>query len=223
MIDAKQRAENIINVFDKVYPDTACSLEYHDPLQLLISTQLSAQCTDERVNKVTKSLFKKYRNVHDFALADVSELEDDIKSTGFFRNKARNIINCCNMLIDKFNGQVPGNMEDLLKLPGVGRKTANLVLGDIFGIPGIVVDTHAGRLARRIGFTKFEDPVKVEFDLLEVISPEKQTGFCHQLVHHGRAVCKARKPDCINCPIQNLCDFGSAILNKEGNAFGIVE
>jgi len=207
-MDKKQRVTEIIKIFDELYPDAGCTLDYKDPLQLLISTQLAAQCTDERVNIVTKTLFKKYTSVYDFAEADVSELENDIKSTGFYRNKARNIINCCKMIIEKFDGKVPGNMEDLLKLPGVGRKTANLVLGDIFGIPGIVVDTHANRLSNRIGLTSNSDPVKVEYDLMKVVPEKDWSKFCHQLVYHGRAVCNARKPKCSECRIIDYCDYG---------------
>ncbi len=207
-MDVKQRALEIIKIFDEIYPDAGCSLTYEDPLQLLIATQLSAQCTDERVNQVTPDLFRKYKNAHDFANADVRELEQDIKPTGFFRNKARNIIGCCRMIVEQFGGKVPDNMEDLLKLPGVGRKTANLVLGDIFGVPGIVVDTHVGRLSRRMGFTRHDDPVKVEFDLMKILPREKWTRFCHQMIYHGRKYCKARKPDCSACPVKSLCDYG---------------
>jgi len=207
-MDNKQRAVEIIKVFDKIYDDAECTLKYTDPLQLLIATQLAAQCTDERVNIVTETLFKKYKNVHDFANADVAELEQDIRPTGFFRNKARNIINCCKMIINDFGGEVPNTMEDLLKLPGVGRKTANLVLGDIFGIPGIVVDTHAKRLSQRMGFTKNEDPEKIEYDLMEIVPKENWSKFCHQLVYHGRAICNARKPKCDECPIRQYCDYG---------------
>ena len=157
------------------------------------------------MNIVTRTLFKKYKDVYDFANADLKELEQEIKSTGFYRNKTRNIINCCRMIIDKFEGKVPGNIDDLLKLPGVGRKTANLLLGDVFGIPGIVVDTHAKRLSRRLGLTVSEDPVKIESDLMQIV-PQKDWGkFCHQLVYHGRAVCTARKPKCGICGIRNLC------------------
>lgn len=202
-----ERALKIIEIFDVVYKDAKCSLEYKDPLQLLIATQLAAQCTDERVNKVTPALFLKYPDVQAFAEADQLELEDCIKSTGFFRNKAKNIINCCKLLIVRYNGIVPSTMEQLLELPGVGRKTANLILGDIFGIPGIVVDTHAKRLTKRMGFTKNEDPTKVEYDLMKVIPEEKWTDFCHKLVYHGRAVCNARKPLCDICPICLFCDF----------------
>ncbi len=207
-MDKKHEVAEIIKEFDKLYPEAVCSLEYRNPLELLISTQLAAQCTDARVNIVTKTLFEKYRDVNAFANADLSELEREIRSTGFYHNKARNIINCCKMIIEKFNGQVPGNLKDLLTLPGVGRKTANLVLGDVFNIPGVVVDTHAKRLSKRIGLTEHDDPTKVEFDLMKKV-PEKDWGkFCHQLVYHGRAVCNARKPKCSECSIINYCDFG---------------
>ena len=152
-----------------MYLDAACTLDYKDPLQLLVATQLAAQCTDARVNIVTRELFKKYRTVYDFASADLGELEQDIKSTGFYRNKAKNIIAACKMIIDDFGGNVPRDMESLLKLPGVGRKTANLLLNDCFGIPGIVVDTHAGRLSKRMGLTENDDPVKIEYDLMKII------------------------------------------------------
>jgi endonuclease III len=208
-VTKKQRVNEIIKQFDELYAEAECSLEYNDPLQLLISTQLAAQCTDARVNIVTKTLFQKYKNVHDFANADLQELEQDVKSTGFYHNKARNIINCCCMLINEYDGRVPGNMEDLLKLPGVGRKTANLVLGDIFGVPGVVVDTHAKRLSNRIGLTRNEDPEKVEYDLMKVVPKKHWSKFCHQLVYHGRAVCNARKPNCEGCTIRRYCDFGS--------------
>jgi endonuclease-3 len=208
-MDNKQQVIEIIKIFDQIYNEAECSLEYRDPLQLLISTQLAAQCTDARVNLVTESLYKKYRNVYDFASADIGELEQDIKSTGFYHNKARNIKNCCRMIIDKFGGKVPDNMEDLLKLPGVGRKTANQVLGDAFGVPGIVVDTHAIRLSNRIGLTKNSDPEKIEYDLMEVVPREYWSKFCHQLVYHGRAVCNARKPKCELCGIREYCNFGS--------------
>ncbi|RCX12971.1 DNA-(apurinic or apyrimidinic site) lyase /endonuclease III [Anaerobacterium chartisolvens] len=206
-MNENERIDNIIKEFDLLYNDAQCSLEYKDPLQLLISTQLAAQCTDARVNMVTETLFQKYKNVFDFAGADIEELEQDIRSTGFYRNKARNIINCCRMLIEKYDGRVPGNMDDLLKLPGVGRKTANLVLGDIFGIPGIVVDTHAKRLANRIGLTQNSDPEKIEYDLMDIIPREYWSKFCHQLVYHGRAVCVARKPQCGICTIKSYCDY----------------
>jgi len=205
----KQRVLKIIEKFDEMYPDADCSLEYMEPLQLMIATQLAAQCTDARVNIVTKDLFQKYRTVQDFAQAVQEELEQDIKSTGFYHNKARNIIAACEMLITDFGGSIPSNLEDLLKLPGVGRKTANLVLNDCFGVPGIVVDTHAKRLSNRIGLTVNEDPEKIEYDLMKVVPVEHWGSFCHQLVYHGRAVCNARKPLCGECDIQTYCKYGT--------------
>lgn len=201
----KLRALEIIKVFETVYKDADCTLDYTSPLQLLIATQLAAQCTDARVNLVTPALFDRYKTVHDFANADEEELSSYIRSTGFFRNKTKNIIACCKKLISDFGGEVPKTMNELLTLPGVGRKTANLVLGDIFGIPGIVVDTHATRLSNRMGLTTNKDPYKIELDLLKIIPPEYQSSFCHQLVFHGREYCNARKPECDICPIKALC------------------
>ena len=201
----KQRVLDMISIFDKVYDDADCTLDYKDALQLLIATQLAAQCTDARVNIVTKDLFKKYPDVYAFAYADELELQNDIRSTGFFRNKARNIIGCCRMLIDQYNGEVPGSMDELLKLPGVGRKTANLVLGDFFGIPGVVVDTHATRLSNRMGLTTNKDPYKIELDLQKVVPQSHWASFCHQLVYHGREYCMARSPKCDICPVNHIC------------------
>ena len=200
-----ERAEKIFEVFGKVYDDADCTLEYKTALELLIATQLAAQCTDARVNMVTPALFAKYPDVYAFANADELELREDIRSTGFFRNKAKNIIGCCRMLIDDFGGEVPNNMDDLLKLPGVGRKTANLVLGDFFGIPGVVVDTHATRLSNRMGLTSQKDPYKIELDLQKLLPPKDWADFCHCLVYHGRAYCTARAPKCDVCPIAHLC------------------
>ena len=208
----KDRVQHIINELDGLYPIAECSLTYQDPLQLLIATQLSAQCTDARVNIVTKDLFVKYKTVQDFAEAVIEELEEDIRSTGFYKNKARNIIACCRKIISDFKGVVPDSMDKLLTLPGVGRKTANLVLGDIYGIPGIVVDTHAKRLSNRLGLTKEHDPVKIEFDLMKIIPKKIWSRFSHQLVLHGRAVCKARKPDCELCTLREYCFFGKGSL-----------
>lgn len=210
----KERVLKIIEELGTLYPMTGCTLRYSDPLQLLIATQLAAQCTDERVNIVTKSLFKKYRTVEDFAGADIKELEDDIRSTGFYRNKARNIIACYQKIIADYEGKVPDTMEKLLSLPGVGRKTANVVLGNAFGIPGIVVDTHAKRLSRRLGLTREEDPVKIEFDLMKIVPKDKWTIFSHMLVFHGRAVCKARSPECGSCTIRPYCVFGNKKTEK---------
>jgi len=206
-MDMKQKVDGIIEKLEEMYPDAGCSLEYKDPMQLMIATQLAAQCTDARVNIVTKDLFQKYKTVDDFANADLHELEEDIKSTGFYHNKAKNIIAACKMIISDFGRNVPSDMESLLKLPGVGRKTANLLLNDCFGIPGVVVDTHAKRLSRRIGLTKNEDPEKIEYDLMKIIPKEKWGRFCHQLVYHGRAVCNARKPLCEECQIREYCQY----------------
>ena len=201
----RQRVKDISAIFGKIYSDADCTLEYTTALELLIATQLAAQCTDARVNIVTKDLFVKYPDVYAFANADELELQEDIRSTGFFRNKARNIIACCRMLIDEYNGKVPEKMEELLKLPGVGRKTANLVLGDFFGIPGVVVDTHATRLSNRMGLTTNQDPYKIELDLQKIVPQDEWADFCHKLVYHGREYCNARKPKCEICPIAHIC------------------
>ncbi|MBQ2890841.1 MAG: endonuclease III [Clostridia bacterium] len=201
----KERVEKIIDVFEKVYGDADCTLDYSSALELLIATQLAAQCTDARVNLTTPALFKKYPDVYAFAYANELELREMIKSCGFYKNKAKNIIGCCQKLISDFGGEVPSTMDELLSLPGVGRKTANLVLGDIFGIPGIVVDTHATRLSNRFGLTTHKDPYKIELDLMKVVPKDKWSWFCHCLVEHGRAYCKAQKPDCQNCPMAEFC------------------
>ena len=205
--DLKYRAKEISSILFRTYPEATCSLNYDKPLELLIATMLAAQCTDERVNIVTKDLFKKYTSVHDYANANHEELEQDIKSTGFYRNKAKNIIGCCKKLIKDFGGKVPDNMEDLLSLPGVGRKTANVVLGNIYGIPGVIVDTHCKRLSNRMGLTDKEDPEKIEFELMKVVPRDNWTAFSNSLVYHGRAICDARKPKCGQCPVANYCDF----------------
>lgn len=201
----KERVDRMRQLLDEAYPEVKCSLNYSNPLEMLIATQLSAQCTDARVNIVTETLFKKYRNVEDFANADYEELCNDIKSAGFYRNKAKNIILCCQRLIDVYGGEVPDTMEDLTSLAGTGRKTANLVLGDIFGKPAVVVDTHCKRIAKRIGLTSNDDPTKVEMDLKKIVPPDYQLRMCHQFVAHGRAVCTARKPKCAVCPIAEVC------------------
>lgn len=211
----KERAAKVIEIFNRIYPDTKCTLNYDTPLQMLIATQLSAQCTDARVNIVTETLFKKYRTCQDFANADYEALCNDIRSTGFYRNKAKNIIMCSKRLIDVYNSQVPDNMEDLLTLPGTGRKTANLVLGDIFGKPAVVVDTHCMRLSKRIGLTSNDTPEKIEFDLKKIVPPEFQLSLCHQLVNHGRLVCTARSPKCEICEIKELCKSYSKIKKEK--------
>ena len=201
----RARALSIIKTLEGLYGEAQCDLSACDPLLLLVSTQLAAQCTDERVNAVTETLYQKYKCARDFAEADASELENEIRPTGFFRNKARNIINCCRMLVEKHGGEVPRTMGELLELPGVGRKTANLVLGDAFGTPGIVVDTHAGRLARRMGFTGQTDPEKVEADLAKIVPKDCWIEFGHLMVYHGRAACTARKALCDACAASPDC------------------
>jgi len=193
--------------FDILYGNAECSLIYGDALQLLVATQLSAQCTDKRVNIVTRELFKKYKNAVDYANADFEVFAIDIKSTGFYNNKAKNIIACCKMILERFGGGVPNNMADLTALPGVGRKTANLILGEIFRIPGVVVDTHAKRLSNRIGLSANKNPEKIEYDLMKTVPKEKWTIFSHQLVYHGRQICIARKPLCERCTIRTMCNY----------------
>ncbi len=200
-----ERIDDIIKRLETLYPEAECSLDYVDPLQLLISTQLAAQCTDARVNMVTPALFARYPDAKAFAEADVHELEELIKSTGFYHNKAKNIIACCQRLCAVYDGQVPETMEELLSLAGVGRKTANLVLGDAFGKPAVVVDTHCIRLSNRLGLTIQKEQEKIEKDLRAILPPDKSNDFCHRLVLHGRAVCNARKPKCDICTLSDLC------------------
>ncbi|MCC6158238.1 MAG: endonuclease III [Deltaproteobacteria bacterium] len=199
------RAKKIWAILHEDYPAAECALHFRQPLDLLVATILSAQCTDERVNQVTKSLFKTYRSARDYANADIGELEDAVRSTGFFRNKAKNIQAMAQVLLANFNGEVPKTLDELVTLPGVGRKTANVVLGNAFGVPGITVDTHLGRLSRRMGFTEHDDPVKVEFDLMDLIPREDWTHFSHAMIWHGRRVCASRKPNCAACRIGSLC------------------
>jgi endonuclease-3 len=201
----RRRAGRIVRSLARLYPDAACGLRHADPLQLLVATILSAQCTDARVNQVTPALFARYPDARAFAAADPPELEKLIQSTGFFRNKARNIIGCCRALVQRHGGSVPATMEELVPLPGVGRKTANVVLGDAFGTPGITVDTHVGRLSRRLGLTAETDPVKVERDLMRLVPRKEWTPFSHRLIFHGRQVCHARRPDCAGCGLADLC------------------
>jgi endonuclease-3 len=202
---ARQRAFRIQRTLAELYPDAHCALHYADPLQLLVATILSAQCTDERVNKVTPALFSRFPDAEAYASADVGELERMIQSTGFFRNKARNIRACCRILVEKHGGQVPQTMEELVPLPGVGRKTANVILGNAFEIPGIPVDTHVGRLSRRMGLSEHDDPVKVESDLMALIQKDEWTMFGHRMIFHGRQVCQSRKPKCDACVLKKIC------------------
>ena len=199
----------IVNELKALYPDSICSLDYPKPYELLFAVRLAAQCTDERVNKVTPALFARYPTLESLAEADVSEVESYIHSTGFFRAKARDIVAASQMLLSEFGGKVPDNMDDLLRLPGVGRKTANLILGDVYNTPGVVVaDTHCIRISGKLGLTDgTKDPAKVEQQLRAILPPEESNNFCHRLVLHGRAVCMARKPDCPNCTLRPWCDF----------------
>jgi endonuclease-3 len=200
------RLRRIIAGLRKTYPEAHCELSHSKPLELLIATILSAQCTDKRVNIVTTELFKKYRSAADFANADLAQLEQDIKSTGFYHNKAKSIKTCCQALVEKHGGNVPRTMEELTELGGVGRKTANVVLGNAFGInAGVVVDTHVARLSQRLGLTGENDPAKIEQELMKLVPQEQWTLFSHWLIWHGRRRCDARKPDCPDCEIKSLC------------------
>jgi endonuclease-3 len=204
--EAKRHASRIVKALRAEYPAAECALVHDNPLQLLIATILSAQCTDERVNIVTKELFQKYRTAEDFARAPLAGLERAIQSTGFFRNKARNIKGCCQQLVEQYGGQVPRDLEALVALPGIGRKTANVVLGTAFGIPsGVVVDTHVTRLSYRLGLTQQTDAVKIEQDLMALLPRKEWIDFSHRLIHHGRRVCIARRPKCQQCVLAKWC------------------
>ena len=203
--EKKVRAKAIYRQLTKNYPNVRCELDYNSAFQLLVATVLSAQCTDKRVNQTTPALFKKYPNPKKMAKADLKEIQKLVKSTGFFRAKAKNIKSLSNKIMEEFDGDVPSNLEDLIALPGVGRKTANVVLGHAFGIPGITVDTHFGRLSRRFGWSKQSDPVKVEFEVGELIHEKEWTNLSQRMIWHGRRVCHARKPACGACPLAKLC------------------
>jgi endonuclease-3 len=201
-----ERVAAILAKLDEAYPAATCELTHENPFQLLISTILSAQCTDVRVNQVTQTLYNKYKGPKDFAYANPSELEQEIRPTGFFRNKTKSIMGASKELLEKFNGQVPKTMEEILTLPGVARKTGNVVLGSGYGIAsGVVVDTHVIRLSRRLDLTKHEDPKKIEQDLIRIIPRDSWIKFSHQLIWHGRRVCVARKPRCIDCNLESIC------------------
>ncbi|HEY7181998.1 MAG TPA: endonuclease III [Blastocatellia bacterium] len=209
----KERAGQIIRALKKSYPQAACALNHANPFELLIATILSAQCTDERVNIVTANLFRKYRRPEDYASVAREELERDINSVTFFRNKAKSIQEASRLLIEKHDGQVPRTLEDLVELPGVGRKTANVVLGTAFGIPtGVVVDTHVSRLSQRLGLTKNKQPEKIEADLIELLPQKEWIDFSHRLIWHGRRICQARKPACEKCGLEKFCP--SSTLKK---------
>ena len=205
MPEKKVRAKVIYRQLSKSYPNVRCELDYKNAFQLLVATVLSAQCTDKRVNQTTPALFKKYPNPQKMAKAEVRDIQKLVKSTGFFRAKAKNIKGLSNKIMEKFDGKVPSNLENLITLPGVGRKTANVVLGHAFGIPGITVDTHFGRLSRRFGWSKQNNPVKVEFEVGELIPKKEWTNLSQRMIWHGRRVCHSRKPACGACALAKLC------------------
>jgi endonuclease-3 len=212
--DKQERTKKIIAGLRRAYPDAHCELNYSNALELLVATILSAQCTDKRVNMVTAELFKRYRTARDYADAPLADLEQGIKTTGFFRNKAKNIQACCRKLVEKHSGEVPHTMEELRHLDGVGRKTANVVLGNAFDInEGVVVDTHVGRLSDRLALTREKNPEKVEQDLMKLVPREQWTLFSHWLIWHGRRRCDARKPDCGACEIRALCPTGVKVAS----------
>ena len=204
----KARVVEIIKALRREYPDAKCSLNHSNPFELSVATILSAQCTDKRVNKVTKDLFRKYPSPEDFASADIRELEDDIRSTGFFRNKAKSIKGFATEVVDTHDGEVPQTMKELTKLPGVGRKTANVILGVAYELPGLVVDTHVKRISRLLGLTTETDPTKIEYDLQEIVPREHWVDWAHLIIDHGRAVCKARSPKCDECVLLDYCPSG---------------
>lgn len=210
--ELRSRTAEIVSRLDAAYPGATCALRHANPLQLLVATILSAQCTDARVNLVTPGLFARYPDACAFAEADLDELEERIRSTGFYHNKAKNLIACCQQLLVRHGGEVPADMESLTALSGVGRKTANVVLGNAFGIPGVVVDTHVSRLSRRLSLTSHEDPNKIETDLMEVVPRAKWTQLAHLLIEHGRRVCDARRPDCARCVLGDLCPSSRIVV-----------
>jgi endonuclease-3 len=203
--DLTRHAAEVVKGLARLYPKAKCSLNHESPLQLLVATILSAQCTDDRVNMVTPALFARYPDAAAFAAAEQDELEKLIQSTGFFRNKAKNIIACCQSIMTKHGGEVPGTMEELHALPGIGRKTANVVLGNAFDVPGMVVDTHVLRLSERLGLTKQKVPEKVELELMEIVTAKEWVKLGHRMIYHGRKICQARKPKCEECKLAGIC------------------
>jgi endonuclease-3 len=209
----KHKAKGILLILEKEYAQVKTALNYKDPLELLVATILSAQCTDKKVNEVTKTLFKKYQTAEDYANANLLDLEQEIRQTGFYRNKSKNIKRSCQMLIEKFDGIVPSSMKELIKLPGVARKTANIVLANAYGvIEGIAVDTHVRRLSRRLGLTKEKNPEKIEMDLMEIIPKEKWAKLSNLLIFHGRRICTSRKPKCYKCLLEKYCPSAHIII-----------
>lgn len=205
IVTKKERALNAVEILKKEYPDAVCSLTASNPFELLVAVRLSAQCTDARVNLVTPALFAKYKTLDDYANADLKDVENLVKSCGFYKNKAQSIIGMAKMIRDDFDGKVPDTIDDLVKLPGVGRKTANLIVGDVYGKASIVVDTHMIRISNRIGLVSVKDPVKIEMALKKIIPPEEGSDFCHRIVLFGRDICSARSPKCDGCPMSDNC------------------
>ncbi|MBR1724200.1 MAG: endonuclease III [Ruminococcus sp.] len=201
----RSRAAEIVEALEKKYPDALCSLTYKKPHELMIAGRLSAQCTDARVNLVTPELFSKYKTIDDFAEAELADVEEIVKPCGLYKTKAQSIIGMCREIRDRFGGEIPQTIEELTTLPGIGRKTANLIMGDVYGKPAIVADTHCIRICGRLGFTTTKDPVKTERELKEIIEPEKSSDFCHRLVLFGRETCKARGQRCAECELRELC------------------
>jgi endonuclease III len=206
----QHKVEKILTLLDELYPGATCSLGFRNPLELLVATVLSAQCTDERVNQVTPNLFRKYPTARAYAQAPIEELENDIRSTGFYHNKAKSIKGACRILDERFDGKIPAHLDVLVKLPGIGRKTANVILGNAYQIPGIVVDTHVSRVTQRLGLTSQKDPDKIEQDLMVIIPRERWITFSHQMIQHGRRLCQAKKPKTEVCPLRPYCDYAAA-------------
>ena len=213
-MDPAEKIGPILKLLDEHYRDAHCTLDFTNPLELLVATVLSAQCTDVRVNQVTPAIFRKYPTAAHYAGADLTDLEQAVYTTGFYRQKAKSLKALCQALVAKFGGQVPASLDDLVKLPGIGRKTANVILGNAFGIPGVVVDTHIGRVAQRLGLTPQKDPVKIEFDLMPLVPRERWVKFSHQLIAHGRGICSAKKPDCPHCPLLPYCAYGAKAMGR---------
>lgn len=209
---SEKAVAQMVELLENEYPGAVCSLEYEKPHELLFSVRLSAQCTDARVNMITPALFERFPTLEAFASADELEVQEYVRSCGFYRTKAHDLVAAAQMLLSEFDGVVPDNMDDLLRLPGVGRKTANLILGDVYNVPSsVVVDTHCIRISNRLGLVKTKDPMKIEEALRELLPPSKSNDFCHRLVLHGRAVCTARKPDCARCVLLPHCEYGKNV------------
>jgi endonuclease-3 len=204
----------ILKLLEEHYPDVHVTLDFRNPLELLVATVLSAQCTDAKVNQVTPALFRRYPGAAAYAAAPLADLEAAIHPTGFFHQKAKSLKGLCQALVQDYGGQVPRTLEELVKLPGIGRKTANVILGNAFGTPGLVVDTHCGRVSQRLGLTSQKDPVKIEFDLMKLVPREKWTKFSLQLIWHGRAICTAKNPKCPQCPLLRHCDYGHQLVGR---------